>query len=169
MHQGEVWWADLPRAAGRRPVVLVTRESAIAVRNAVTVAPVTRTIRHIGVEVALDERDGPSSICVILVLKGPREDSPVDSSLGSESARLRPSPERTTEHSQCIGTQPSLQDRGLMGLHTVLSFCPLRTRAIAGLCREAHSAPCSRIQRLRNYGTTLGRTGPPRLRARARY
>lgn len=64
MRRGEVWWADLPRPAGRRPVVLLSRDSAYEVRTAVTVAPVTRTIRNIPVEVLLDRVDGLPAQCV---------------------------------------------------------------------------------------------------------
>ena len=45
-------------------MVLLSRDSAYRVRSAVTVAPVTRTIRNIPVEVALDESDGLPSRCV---------------------------------------------------------------------------------------------------------
>ena len=31
MRRGEVWWADLPAPAGRRPVVLLSRNEAYAV------------------------------------------------------------------------------------------------------------------------------------------
>ena len=58
MRRGEVWWGQLPSPIGRRPVVLLSRDSAYRVRSAVTAAPVTRTIRNIPVEVALDESDG---------------------------------------------------------------------------------------------------------------
>jgi mRNA interferase MazF len=64
MRRGEVWWGQLPSPIGQRPVVLLSRDSAYRVRAAVTVAPVTRTIRNIPVEVALDERDGLPSRCV---------------------------------------------------------------------------------------------------------
>ncbi len=65
MKRGEVWWAHLPPPAGRRPVVLLSRDSAYKVRTAVTVAPVTRTIRDIPVEVPLDQADGLPSRCVV--------------------------------------------------------------------------------------------------------
>lgn len=65
MKRGEVWWASLPQPAGRRPVVLLSRDSAYRVRSAVTVAPVTRTIRNIPVEVLLDKTDGLPSRCVV--------------------------------------------------------------------------------------------------------
>lgn len=64
MRRGEVWWADLPPPAGRRPVVLVSRDSAYRVRTSVTIAPVTRTIRSIPVEVRLDREDGLPTRCV---------------------------------------------------------------------------------------------------------
>ena len=64
MRRGEVWWGELPAPVGRRPVVLLSRDSAYQVRSAVTVAPVTRTIRNIPVEVQLDARDGLPSRCV---------------------------------------------------------------------------------------------------------
>jgi len=65
MKRGEVWWAQLPDPAGRRPVVLLSRDSAYRVRSAVTVAPVTRTIRSIPVEVLLEKEDGLPSRCVV--------------------------------------------------------------------------------------------------------
>lgn len=65
MKRGEVWWADLPLPVGRRPVLLLSRDSAYQVRNAVTVAQITRTIRKIPVEVALDSQDGMPMRCAV--------------------------------------------------------------------------------------------------------
>lgn len=65
MRRGEIWWADQPQPIGRRPVILLSRDEAYAVRNAVTVAQVTTTIRSIPVEVPLDEKDGLPQKCVI--------------------------------------------------------------------------------------------------------
>jgi mRNA interferase MazF len=65
MRRGEIWWADLGPPSGKRPVVLLSREEAYAVRTAVTVAPLTRTVRNIPVEVPLDEGDGLSKACVV--------------------------------------------------------------------------------------------------------
>ena len=65
MRRGEVWWAELPEPAGRRPVLIVTRDVGVAVRAAVTVAPVTRTIRGIPVEVELGAEDGMPRRCVV--------------------------------------------------------------------------------------------------------
>ena len=63
MKRGEVWWASLPAPIGKRPVVLLSRDEAYAVRNAVTVAEVTRTIRGIPVEVSLGPEDGLPARC----------------------------------------------------------------------------------------------------------
>jgi mRNA interferase MazF len=65
MRRGEVWWAELPLPVGRRPVVLLSRDEAYVVRNAVTVAEVTSTIRGIPVEVELGPEDGLSKKCVV--------------------------------------------------------------------------------------------------------
>lgn len=65
MRRGEVWWAHLPAPSGRRPVVLLSRDAAYRVRSAVTVAPVTTTIRDIPVEVVLEEGDSLPRRCVV--------------------------------------------------------------------------------------------------------
>lgn len=64
MRRGEVWWAEQPQPIGRRPVLLLSRDEAYQVRNAVTVAQITTTIRDIPVEVPLDEKDGLPQRCV---------------------------------------------------------------------------------------------------------
>ena len=65
MKRGEVWWVDMPPPTGRRPAVLLSRDTAYRVRAAITVAPVTRTIRNIPVEVTLDRSDGMPARCVV--------------------------------------------------------------------------------------------------------
>ena len=62
LRQGDIWWAE--SEGQRRPVLVVTRDEAIAVLNRLIVAPVTRTIRGIPTEVALGEREGLSTECV---------------------------------------------------------------------------------------------------------
>lgn len=62
--RGEVWWVEVP-GAGRRPALVLTRDIAIPLLNRVTVAPATRTIRHIPTEVFLDEEDGMRAACVL--------------------------------------------------------------------------------------------------------
>ena len=64
MKRGEVWWTELPLPIGRRPVVLLSRDEAYAVRNAVTVAEITSTERGIPVEVKLGPEDGLPKKCV---------------------------------------------------------------------------------------------------------
>ena len=49
MRRGEVWWADQPQPIGRRPVLLLSRDEAYNVRNAVTVAQITTTVRNLPV------------------------------------------------------------------------------------------------------------------------
>lgn len=65
MKRGEVWWADLPKPLGRRPVVLLSRDEAYQVRSAVTVAEVTTIIRGIAVEVILTKEDHLPKLCVV--------------------------------------------------------------------------------------------------------
>jgi len=62
--RGEIWWAELPRPAGRRPVILLSRDEAYEVRRLVTVAPVTTRVRGIPVEVPLGPKDGLPRECV---------------------------------------------------------------------------------------------------------
>jgi mRNA interferase MazF len=65
MDRGEVWWADLPQPIGRRPVLVLTRSAAVATRNQVVVAQITRTIHHVASEVALSQADGMPRPCVV--------------------------------------------------------------------------------------------------------
>lgn len=58
MRRGEVWWVQFPPPVGRRPAVLISRNEAYSVRSAVTVVPLTQTIRGIPVEVLLGPEDG---------------------------------------------------------------------------------------------------------------
>ncbi|MBW8879243.1 MAG: type II toxin-antitoxin system PemK/MazF family toxin [Acidobacteria bacterium] len=65
MRRCEASWADLPPPAGRRPVVLLSRDEAYAIRAQVTVAPVTTRRRGIHVEVDLGPEDGLPKRCVV--------------------------------------------------------------------------------------------------------
>lgn len=65
MRRGEVWWADLPAPAGRRPVILLSRNEAYAVRELVTVAPITTRVRRIPTEVPLGPAEGLPKTCVV--------------------------------------------------------------------------------------------------------
>ena len=64
MQRGEVWWADLPKPVGRRPVVILSRNRAIQVREYITVAEIISTIRDIPAEVLLSPEDGLPKKCV---------------------------------------------------------------------------------------------------------
>jgi mRNA interferase MazF len=64
VNRGDVWWADLPPPAGRRPVVLLSRDEAYAVRALVVVVPVTTRARGIPAEVPLGPEDGLPRTCV---------------------------------------------------------------------------------------------------------
>src|SRR6185312_10634401 len=55
--RSEIWWAEHPDA-GRRPFLVLTRQAAIPVLNALLAVPATRTIRQIPTEVVLDIDDG---------------------------------------------------------------------------------------------------------------
>ena len=63
MNRGEVRWYTFKAPDKRRPVLILTRDSAIAVLNSVTVAPITSTIRNIPTEVVLTEEDGLPGAC----------------------------------------------------------------------------------------------------------
>ena len=65
MRQGEIWWANLPAPLGMRPVVVLTRDTAIEHLHTVIIAPITRTIRHIPTEVELRVEDGLPVACAI--------------------------------------------------------------------------------------------------------
>jgi mRNA interferase MazF len=49
----------------RRPVVVLTRDSAVLHLSTVTVAPITSAIRGVPSEVLLDETDGMKSPCAV--------------------------------------------------------------------------------------------------------
>lgn len=62
MKRGEIWWAVVDK---RRPVVLVSRQEAYAVRAMVITAPVSTTIRGYSVEIKLGPREGLPRTSVI--------------------------------------------------------------------------------------------------------
>lgn len=63
--RGEVRLYRFPRPDKQRPVVVLTRESAVAYLSAVTVAPITSTIRGVPSEVRLTESDGMKVPCAV--------------------------------------------------------------------------------------------------------
>lgn len=64
MKQYELWWAALPDPAGRRPVLLLSRNEAYSYLNKFVAVEVTSTIRHIAVEVHLGRAEGLAKKCV---------------------------------------------------------------------------------------------------------
>jgi mRNA interferase MazF len=64
MKRGEVWWANLPAPAGRRPVVLVSRNDAYVARSLVIAVPVSTRVRQIPTEVELGRDEGLPRRCV---------------------------------------------------------------------------------------------------------
>lgn len=62
--RGEIWWVEHPDA-GRRPFLVLTRQSAIPVLHSVLSVPATRTIREIPTEVVLDRADGMPVECAL--------------------------------------------------------------------------------------------------------
>jgi len=65
VNRGEVRWYKFQRPDKRRPVLILTRNPAIAFLGEVTVAPVTSTIRDIPTEVVLDAADGMPRRCAV--------------------------------------------------------------------------------------------------------
>jgi mRNA interferase MazF len=63
--RGEIRLYRFAPSGKQRPVVVLTRDSAIAYLSTVTVAPVTSTIRGVPSEVLLDESDGMKKPCAV--------------------------------------------------------------------------------------------------------
>jgi mRNA interferase MazF len=61
--RGDICWYAFAATNKRRPVLILTRDSAIALLNSVTVAPITSTIRSIPTEVVLTTEDGLPETC----------------------------------------------------------------------------------------------------------
>ena len=63
MNRGDVCWYNFKTPDKKRPVLVLTRDSAITVLNSVTIAPITSTIRSIPTELVLTEEDGLPHTC----------------------------------------------------------------------------------------------------------
>lgn len=63
MERGEVRWFTFAEPDKTRPVLILTRSSAIRYLNAVTVVPITTTIRGVPSEVELSAADGMLTNC----------------------------------------------------------------------------------------------------------
>ncbi|MGH8933501.1 MAG: type II toxin-antitoxin system PemK/MazF family toxin [Egibacteraceae bacterium] len=62
--RGDVYFVEHPEW-GRRPVLVLTRDAAIPVLKRVTVASISRQVRGVPTEVALDETDGMPAQCAV--------------------------------------------------------------------------------------------------------
>ena len=65
MRRGDVRWYKFSKPDKSRPVVILTRESALEYLGEVTVVPVTSTIRDIPTEVLLGPSDGMPRDCAV--------------------------------------------------------------------------------------------------------
>lgn len=65
MTRGEVRWFRFSSPDKKRPVVILTRGSAVDYLGEVTIAPVTSTIRDIPSEVVLGQGDGMPRDCAV--------------------------------------------------------------------------------------------------------
>jgi mRNA interferase MazF len=65
MKRGEVRWYKFSRPDKNRPVVILTRDSALEFLEEVTIAPITSTIRDIPTEVLLTKEDGMPRDCAV--------------------------------------------------------------------------------------------------------
>ncbi len=63
--RGEIRWYRFSRPDKNRPVVILTRDSALDFLGEVTVAPITSTIREIPTEVLLTKEDGMPKECAV--------------------------------------------------------------------------------------------------------
>ncbi|HMO96342.1 MAG TPA: type II toxin-antitoxin system PemK/MazF family toxin [Tepidiformaceae bacterium] len=65
MNRGDVYWTDFGGRSGIRPAVVVTRDSALDLITAITVAPLTTRIRNVSSRVVVGEEDGLSDASAI--------------------------------------------------------------------------------------------------------
>ena len=65
VRRGEVRLYRFPTPDKERPVVVLTRTSALRYLTYVTIAPITSTIRDIPSEVVIDETDGMKRRCAV--------------------------------------------------------------------------------------------------------
>lgn len=65
MRRGEIRWYTFKRPDKKRPLLILTRNSALEFLGEVTVAPITSTIRNIPSEVLLTTADCMSKDCAV--------------------------------------------------------------------------------------------------------
>ena len=62
--RGEMWWVERPEH-GRRPHLVLTRETAVPLLSSFIAVPATRTIRNLPTEVRLTRDEGMPDDCVL--------------------------------------------------------------------------------------------------------
>jgi mRNA interferase MazF len=65
MNRGDVHWVLFPEPTGHRPALILTRQAGLRILTAVTVAPITTTLRDIPTRVVLDVADGLPTLCCV--------------------------------------------------------------------------------------------------------
>lgn len=65
MERGEIRWYTFKSPDKKRPVVILTRNSALKFLGEVTIAPITSTIRDIPTEVILDQQADMKTVSAI--------------------------------------------------------------------------------------------------------
>lgn len=65
LNRGDIHLYRFARPDKQRPVLIITRHSAIGLLTTVTVAPITSTIRTVPSEVILDVEDGMKNRCAV--------------------------------------------------------------------------------------------------------
>ena len=100
MNRGEIRWYTFRPPNKRRPVLILTRSSAVEVLTGITIAPITSTIRHIPTEVVLTPvKDGiitESAINLDNLQTIPK------ANLGSLITILSPDKMEAVEHAICF-------------------------------------------------------------------
>jgi mRNA interferase MazF len=65
LNRGDVYLSIFAPPDKQRPVLVLTRDSAIGYLSTVTVAPITSTVRGVPSEVVLDVDDGMKARCAV--------------------------------------------------------------------------------------------------------
>ncbi|NIA29511.1 MAG: type II toxin-antitoxin system PemK/MazF family toxin [Actinobacteria bacterium] len=65
MERSEIRWYKFGSPDKKRPVLILTRTSAIKFLGEITVAPITLTVRDIPTEIVLNENDGMKTTCAV--------------------------------------------------------------------------------------------------------
>jgi len=63
VNRGDICWYKFKASDKKRPILILTRDSAITILHSVAVAPITSTIRSIPTEIVLTEDDGLPNTC----------------------------------------------------------------------------------------------------------